>query len=128
MNHNNLKVAVSDHAVDRLFERVINPEFVNHANECDRREYAETVIREMFKDSYYLSDANGFVRFRAYEYKVDLLVSNKVIITIIPVSDRKSRRDKKKEKAEAETKDRITLRSLDKLGINSAQCDKGDGV
>lgn len=103
MNHNNINsLKISRHAIDRFFERLVNQELPAGASLDEKLNYANTAIKELFKESFYLKDVDGSIYFRAYEYKVDLVIKHQTVITILAINDAKSRREKKRAKTEAE--------------------------
>lgn len=81
---NNPKINISRHAVERFYERV-GEQLLKTLSKKGRFRYAIKTIREMWSGAVYVSDSERGILFREINYKVDFVVKDKTILTIIPL-------------------------------------------
>lgn len=83
MTGNDTNIFITDHAVERYIER-----YATHLSAVtdpkQQRKMAEEAIKSVFSASDYISDHEASILFRHREFKIDMLVKFKRLITLFP--------------------------------------------
>jgi hypothetical protein len=83
MTGNDTNIFITDHAVERYIERYATHLFA--VSDCKlQRKLAEEAIKSVFNESDYISDHEQSILFRHREFKIDMLVKFRKIITLFP--------------------------------------------
>lgn len=81
--NNDTNIIITDHAIERYIERYATNLFAVE-NWKEQRRLAEQAIKSVFCACSYIADNDESILFRHREFKIDVLVKNRKIITVYP--------------------------------------------
>jgi hypothetical protein len=80
---NNTNIDITGHAIQRFWERFGQLYRPGNFNEDEKSRFAISKIKKIFEHARYISDDDKGILFRNRDYKADIVVKGRKIVTIM---------------------------------------------